>query len=94
MSLSNGKRSRVPVPCLRCGNIKFHEARGLCKCCYNHLAEGRCRTGEYLDSYPRTGGYGRAAFALESGVDKAHQLRRVLDPGHIGAREARREAIR
>lgn len=55
MSLGR-KRSRRVTVCLRCRNLKLHEARGLCKCCYNHLAEHRCRTGEHLDDYPTLGG--------------------------------------
>lgn len=53
MSIKNGHRTKYTAVCLRCRNLKRHEARGLCKCCYNHVAEGR--TNETLDSYPLLG---------------------------------------
>lgn len=102
MSLTNGKRGRTPILCLRCRGFKFHEARGLCKCCYNHLAEGRCAATESLDDYPPLGGYGAAAIA-DGGrhitqhspepampdhlaAAEAAHLREHLDPGHLPRR--------
>lgn len=73
MSLGR-KRSRRIVVCLRCDGHKLHEARGLCKCCYNHLAEGRCRSGESLDDYPPLGGYGSHA-----GVTSVHDPLAIAD---------------
>lgn len=51
--IGSGKRAKRTAVCLRCRNLKRHEARGLCKCCYNHVAEGR--TAENLGSYPLRG---------------------------------------
>jgi len=48
--MSRSQRLHV---CLRCQNLKPYEARGLCKCCYNHVREGR--TAEHLDDYPLLG---------------------------------------
>lgn len=91
MGFKNRKRSNCICLCLRCGNVKKHEARGLCKCCYNHLREGRCREGESLDSYPLMpqrydwpgvgGGDGLAA----------EKFRVTHDPLHIPMKEARAE---
>lgn len=88
MSLTNGRRSRKVVQCLRCGNAKFHEARGLCKCCYNHLAEGRCKSGESLDSYALAGGFGSWVGASSGTSTQADRIRRTHDPRHIPMREA------
>lgn len=44
------KRSRRLTVCARCQSMKFHEAHGLCKCCYNHVREGRAGC-ESLDDY-------------------------------------------
>lgn len=90
MSLTNGKRGRVPVLCMRCRNLKFHEARGLCKCCYNHLAEKRCGPDESLADYPPLGGYGVAATVAHGhhSDSDAERMRRRLDPNHIPMKEA------
>ncbi|QGU03123.1 hypothetical protein CKALI_11395 [Corynebacterium kalinowskii] len=86
------KRGRRLTVCLRCQNMKVHEARGLCKCCYNHLAEHRCRGGESLDDYPLLGAVGRWGGAhTGTPVGDADKLRRKADPGHIPMREARKE---
>lgn len=89
MSLTNGKRGRVPIVCLRCRGVKFHEARGLCKCCYNHLAERRCRDAESLDDYPPLGGYG-AASAIAGGRHTGQHSREPAMPDHLTAAEAAR----
>ena len=87
MSLGR-KRSRRVTVCLRCRNLKLHEARGLCKCCYNHLAEHRCRTGESLDDYPCTGGYGTAVGLDRDPTADAKRIRAHFDPRSIGHRES------
>lgn len=82
-------RGRQVVQCLRCGGLKIHEARGLCKCCYNHLREQRCRHGESLDQYPKLGGFGQwSGFTTAVSETKADQIRRKLDPNHIPMKEA------
>lgn len=48
------KRTKRTVICIRCQNLKRHEARGLCKCCYNHVREGRSGR-DTLDDYPTKG---------------------------------------
>lgn len=44
------RKGRIAL-CLRCRNLKKYEARGLCKCCYNHVRENRV-AGQTLDDYP------------------------------------------
>lgn len=78
------RHSGLVVVCLRCRDHKRHEARGLCKCCYNHLRENRCRTGEQLSDYLPLGGYGTAASYIEDG--DAAAMRRNLDPAWIPKR--------
>lgn len=34
MSRANGKRGFKRVRCVRCSKVRFHEARGLCRSCY------------------------------------------------------------
>ncbi|WP_157118481.1 hypothetical protein [Corynebacterium sphenisci] len=96
MSWRNGKRGHVLVPCARCTRTKVHEARGLCKPCYNRLREGRIR-GECLDDYPTVGctaGWSSLADIARGGAaGHADELRRRLDPGHIPAREARMDIL-
>ena len=90
MSLTNGHRGGRPVLCMRCRVIKRHEARGLCKCCYNHLAERRCGADESLDDYPPLGGYGAAAIVAHGhhSDSEADRMRRHLDPAHLPMKEA------
>lgn len=54
MGYRNGRRSRKLVHCRRSQNIKPHEARHLCKCCYNRVIEGRAGR-ESIDDYPPAG---------------------------------------
>lgn len=70
-------RSHVIVECVRCMGHKFHEARGLCKCCYNRVREGRVK-GQSLSDYPPLGGYGSSAVLSE-----ADAIRKYLDPLQI-----------
>lgn len=49
--MGKNKRSHRITICLHCNNIKRHEARGLCKCCYNRIREGRTKHLT-LDAYP------------------------------------------
>lgn len=44
------RKGRISL-CLRCRSFKKYEARGLCKCCYNHVHEHRV-AGKNLDDYP------------------------------------------
>lgn len=48
------KGGRISV-CTRCQRLKLHEARNLCKSCYNKVREGRAR-GQTLSDYPLING--------------------------------------
>lgn len=74
--MGNHHRSRRVTECLYCGNSKRHEARGLCKCCYNHIREGRVQGVTYLDPEPMRAG------------NEAARMRRLFDPRFIPNREA------
>lgn len=79
------RRSRKLTWCLRCGGHKLHEARGLCKCCYNHLREERCPKGESLEDYPTATGRGTWVGTTSS--------KRYYDPGFIRMKEARNDYL-
>lgn len=58
--------------------MKLHEARGLCKCCYNHLREGRAGR-DCLANYPLQGQLSRRVEGREALVDtSSHRRSSVL----------------
>ena len=80
-------RSKRIILCARCRNLKRHEARGLCKCCYNHVRENRV-TGLTLDDFPLLKDQPTAA----AGPEQNYQARTSKkDPGFIPMREARND---
>ena len=85
MSWKNGRRSHRLADCVRCMRIKPHEARSLCKSCYNKVREGRAQ-GVSLEDYPPQG---RNSTAV--GTSDADTMRKHFDPGHIPTRQARHD---
>lgn len=92
------KRSNRIHCCLYCQNLKRHEARGLCKCCYNRIREGRAQ-GVTLNDFPLMGGYWGVSYldqnALRDGKE-AGRIRHFFDSRHITLKDAREdyEAVR
>ena len=76
--MSRTKRTSL---CLRCRNLKCHEARGLCKCCYNHVREHRAQ-GLTLNDFPLQG---------ENRKPHPTPLDKRKDPSFIPMREARKD---
>ena len=88
--MGNHHRSKRVTECVYCGNSKRHEARGLCKCCYNHIREGRVQ-GVTLNNFPLIGQYHGVTYLdpepMRAGNDAA-RMRRLFDLRFIPNREA------
>lgn len=77
---------RRMVSCMRCGVTKLYEARGMCKCCYNHVREGRCGS-DCLDNYPTLDKWSDKMLERLSVVGDAERMRRRMDPGYINPKK-------